>query len=181
MGASSQPTRDFFGRLAALPFARQAHAAFDRLFLRVSADPAGMLYRELIAHLLTWFQVPQSAGGLNWEWRPLLLLQTELDPFYFTESQIARRIAECPPLGPEQRAALQRAIAGLLTLRRAGDLVFATALVPLAFQRKWTALVPPEFAWRSLDVLQEIGLYTLGTVGGFRSHARFTTGEFAPA
>lgn len=176
-------TRNYFERLAGLPLAAEAAGAFGRLFFRSAAPhrpglPAD-LYKTLAGHLLDWLGLARSAGGLNWEWRPLLLLETEADPFYVNEAQLARRLAECPPLRPEQREAILRALHGYFALRRGGLLERGTPLVGEALQEQWIALFPPEFAWRSLEVLRAVGLYPLGSAAAWRSLVRFGRGEFA--
>jgi len=176
-------TRDFFERLAGLPLAADAAGAFARLFIRSPAPHrpglAGDLYRALVVHLLDWLGLARSAGGLNWEWRPLLLLEAETDPFYVSEAQLARRLAECPPVRPQAREALLRALHGFFALRRGGLLERGTPLVGEALQEQWIALFPAEFAWRSLPVLRAVGLYPLGSAAAWRSLVRFSAGEFA--
>lgn len=186
MTPAVSPARDFFERLACVPLATPANAAFERLFapptLLHSAELAGELHRALLGHVLEWLGLRRSAGGLHWEWRPLLRLAAEADPFYFTEQQLARRLSECPPVSPQQRAVLMQALNGFLALRRAGLLDRVTALVPEPLQRQWVTLFPAEYAWRSLDILRSVGLYPLGSAAGWRSFRRFTAGEFdAPA
>ncbi len=176
-------TRDFFERLAGLPLAAEAAGAFGRLFARSPAPHrpglAAELYRALTGHLLDWLGLARSAGGLNWEWRPLLLLEAETDPFYVNEAQLARRLAECPPLRPEQRETLLRALHGFFALRRGGLLERGTPLVSEALQEQWIVLFPAEFAWRSLEALRAVGLYPVGSAAAFRSLVRFSAGEFA--
>ncbi len=186
MTPAVSPARDFFERLAGLPLAAPANAAFERLFAPPTspraAELAADLHRALIGQLLEWLGLRRSAGGLHWEWRPLLRLAAEADPFYFTEQQLARRLSECPPLSPEQRAVLMQALNGFLALRRGGLLDRVTALVPEPLQQQWVTLFPAEYAWRSLDILRSVGLYPLGSLAGWRSFRRFAAGEFdAPA
>ena len=176
--------QDFFRRLAALPLAVPAAAAFDRLFGRPAgaarAPTPDELYRALVSHALDWLGLPRSAGGLLWEWRPLLTLHAEADPFYFTESQIARRLSECPTLGHEARAALTQAIQGFLRLRRGNTLERLAPLVPAALQRQWVGAFPPGLAWRALDVLRAAGLCPIGSAAGYRAYRRFAAADFEP-
>jgi DNA repair protein RadC len=184
MDPQARAGENFFERLSALPIAAPADAAFDRLFGRaqaaVRAPTADDLYRALVSHLLDWMGLPQSAGGLQWEWRPLLTLHAEADPFYFTDSQIARRVSECPLAGQEVRAALARVIQGFLTLRRGRSLERLAPLVPAALQRQWVGALPPEHAWRALDVLRSVGLCPTGSAAGYRAYRRFVAGDFEP-
>jgi DNA repair protein RadC len=187
------PAPDFFASLSELPIAAEAQSAFDRLFAPgAGASQAGRtstrsaapavspsdLYRALMSEALAWLGLPRSSGGLTWEWRPLLVLEGEADPFYITESQIARRLSECPPMSVEQREALQRIVQGFLGLRRDGVLARVTALATPAFQRAWVSAFPAEFAWASLDALRTLGVLPLGSAGGWRSFRRFTAGVF---
>jgi DNA repair protein RadC len=180
--AAGSAAQDFFRRLAELPLAAPAAAAFDRLFRSAAARPPAPdeLYRALVGEMLDALDLPRSAGGLLWEWRPLLTLHAETDPFYFTESQIARRLAECPPLGAEARAALTHAIQGFLKLRRGTALERLGPLVPAALQRQWVGAFPAGMAWRALDALRSAGLCPAGSAGGYRAFRRFTAGEFEP-
>ena len=184
MDPKARTAEDFFARLSALPIAARAQAAFDRLFGRAQAaaraPTADDLYRALVSHLLDWMGLPKSAGGLEWEWRPLLTLHAEADPFYFTDSQIARRVSECPPAAPSVRAALVRAIQGFLALRRGRALERLAPLIPASLQRQWVGALPPEHAWRALDVLRGVGLCPTGSAAGYRAYRRFVAGDFEP-
>jgi DNA repair protein RadC len=177
------PTPEFFTRLAGLPSAPAVAHAFERFFpaqtiSRRSAELSTELHRGLLEHLLESLGLPRSAGGLNWEWRPLLLLAAEVDPHYFTEQQLERRLGECPPLASPQRGALLHALRGFLELRRSGLLERAVPWVSETLQQHWIALFPNANAWSALDVLRGSGLYPVGSVAGWRSYRRFTFGEF---
>ncbi len=182
MGAGS----DFFARLAALPEAARTHAAFDRLFRQPPALApyalGPLLYHTLLRHLLDWIAAPRTSGALRWEWRPLYNLEAETNPFYFTADHIARRLEQCPPLPPEQTALLVDVLTRFFDLRRSGSLgiVQATPLVNDHLAQRWQALFPPQYAWRAGTVLRDLGLFALGSPGGFRAFSRYTVGRFQP-
>jgi DNA repair protein RadC len=177
---------DFFARLAALPEAARMLAAFDRLFRQPPAlapYPLGpLLYHTLLGHLLEWVGAPRTAGALRWEWRPLYRLEAETNPFYFTADHIARRLEQCPPLPPDQTALLVDVLTRFFDLRRSGSLgaVQATPLVNDHLAQRWQSLFPARLAWRASAVLRDLGLYAVGSAGGFRAYSRFTAGRFQP-
>jgi DNA repair protein RadC len=176
----------FLARLAALPDAPRALAAFDRLF---AAPPPlapypfpTLLYHALVTHLLDWLGLAMSPAGLRWEWRPLYSLAAETDPFYFTPEQITRKLADCPPLAPEPWAVLRDTLARYFDLWR-GGLLDGPPRSPLVSERllhAWQALFPPRFAWRAPEVLKSVGLYPVGSAGGYRAWLRFAQGRFQP-
>jgi DNA repair protein RadC len=187
--------REFYLRLLALPGAPSIQRAFDRLFGAAAYRPAlpapglrPVLYRALVECLLDGLDLPRTAGGLAWEWRPLLLLDAEVDPFYFSPQHLERRLAECPPLRPDQRNALVRVLTGYLELRRSGVLERMAPLLDPAQQARWTALFPAGLTatgafgaaapWTGLNALRGAGLHPLGSAAGWRSYRRFVAGEF---
>jgi DNA repair protein RadC len=182
MGAGT----DFFTQLAALPQAPRALAAFDRLFRQPPAlTPAAfgpLLYQTLLTHLLGWLDAPRTEGAPRWEWRPLFQLESETNPFYFTPDHIARRLEQCPPLEPEQTGLLVDVLTRFFDLRRSGQLgvVQATPLVNDHLGQRWQTIFPPPYAWRAVSVLRALGLYAVGSSGGYRAFTRYTLGRFQP-
>ncbi len=180
---------DFLEQLATLPEARQAGAAFERLFGRPARAPAGapnsavpLLYHALLSRLLDWLRLPHSAGGLRWEWRPLFALERGTDPHYFTEHQIREALSACPPIHEEARAALVATLTGFFELRRSGLLepALASGLPSPALEQRWAGMFPARLAWQSLDILRDVGWYPVGSRGGYRAAQRFEHGTFDP-
>jgi len=176
----------FFARLAGTAQAPAALAAFERSLgrpLALAPYPFfPLLYHTLLTHLLGWLDLARSPGSLRWEWRPLYQLEQETDPFYFSEDHVTRRLQECPPLTPVQQDVLNTVLTGYFALRRSGVLqrVPVSAVPGDSLVRRWVELFPAALAWRSLDVLKAIGLYPVGSPGGYRSYARFRLGRFVP-
>ncbi|HEX7927031.1 MAG TPA: JAB domain-containing protein [bacterium] len=177
---------DFFARLVALDAAPRQLAAFDRLFRQPPALPPNafgpLLYQTLLQHLLEWIDAPRTEGGPHWEWRPLFQLEGETNPFYFTPDHIARRLEQCPPLLPEHTSLLVDVLTRFFDLRRSGNFnaVQATPLVNDHLAQRWQAIFPATDAWRAGSVLRALGLYAVGSVGGYRAYLRFTQGRFQP-
>ena len=177
---------NFFGRLEKLEQARQAQAVFDQVIARPIPLPAQEFFphllRTLLENLLEWLGLPAGPGALLREWHPLWRLAAEIDPFYFSEEQIARRLVQCPPTSPAQREGLREILWRFFDLRRSGFLPeFPAPLVSASDCARWAAMFPTEFAWRSLAVLRAVGLFPLGSGQGYRAYRRFEAGTFDPS
>lgn len=182
MGGKGHP---FFERLAALENTPQSLAAFDRFIDRPLGLPApeffASLYRSLIERLIALLELPAGAGAAQREWRPLYRMGETIDPFYFTESQIAAELEQCPPMSEAQRESLATVLQGYFRLRREGfPAGFPSPLLAESDWRRWSEIFPEQFRWQSMEILQAAGLYTPGSRGGARALARFAEGIFEP-
>lgn len=182
MGGKGHP---FFERLAALENTPQTLAAFDRFINRPLDLPApdiiAGLYRSLIERLIVLLHLPAGAGAAQREWRPLYRMGEAIDPYYFTESQIAGELEQCPPMTDGQRESLTAVLQGYFRLRREGfPAGFPSPLLAESDWCRWSEIFPEKFRWHSMEILQAAGLYTPGSRGGARALARFAEGVFEP-
>lgn len=177
--------QNFFERLAALEDTPEGLAAFDQFISRpldlTAPEFFASLYTALIDRMLAWLELPSGPGAALREWRPLYRMGSVIDPYYHTEAQIARELARCPPMGEAQRERLGAVLQGYFRLRREGfPAGFPSPLISVAECGRWSALFPAEFAWKSMEILQAVGLYAVGNQAGARACKRFAEGVFEP-
>ncbi len=175
----------FFAELAAWENAPETLAAFERVVARplpfAAAELHARLYRNLIERMLDWWRLPAGPGAEVREWSPLFRFAAEADPFYITEGQVADLLARCPPIPAETREPLAEALHRYFALLREGfPASFPSPLLSEEDCRRWSELLPPDFAWRSLQILHAAGLYPIGGREGFRAWHRYQGTEFSP-
>ncbi|MCZ6728754.1 MAG: hypothetical protein O7C61_03505 [SAR324 cluster bacterium] len=177
--------RRFFERLAGQEHTGQVLAAFEQFLNRPldlsASDLFSALYRNLIDHVLAWLELRAQPGAALREWRPLYQLAGEIDPYYVTAGQIEQQLDKCVPMHAGQRESLTGILLEYFRLRREGFLeTFPSPLVGEEDCTRWSKIFPPEFTWRSLDILHAVGLYPIGSYVGYRAWMRFEEGEFQP-
>ena len=139
------------------------------------------LYGRLIDHLLALLKMPGAESAKEWEWRELYRLDLEIDPHYFSEGTLHRLLNQWPILEFQQKQVLISVLSGYFHLRR-GDFPARYPSPVLTNQEceQWTRIFPPDWCWRSLDVLRHGGILPMASRRGYIAYSRFTQGRFNP-
>lgn len=187
-GAPSIRAREdglFFERLSQWGGAAESAAYFDRHAAQdvvfAKPDLYRHLFRELIDHLRTWYDVPRRYSWTVREWHPVYQLQDETDLNYFTDATAIKAVEGVLGVGDPRAQEIAGVINLYFKLVRTGfPGNFPKPFLTTQDCVQWISIFPEHLAWQSVGVVRRVGIASKIAQFGYRAFMRFIEGVFEP-